>query len=455
MPTKPVDFVIVGGGLSGIACSLKLRAAGHETLLLESQAHLGGKVGAKEVGAASFETGPTMFTGNREVVWELLALLGLTGEAFPIPREVTLRYVVRKGHMRPLQPSPLFLARCLALSWAEKWEIATEAFRKAPPPANQEETVEAFCLRRFGPHVTHGVVSSMLSGIFATTPAKLGVNAALPVLSQWEKEAGSVLKGVIRQAKQAKNPRNGLWRLRKGMAQMGLAAQQQLPCWTNTEVQHLSFSPDGFCLQVLRDKKPLEVCAKALCLATDADAAAKLLETFLPQAAQTLRAFSHAPLAMVHWTEKHPGQSRLPGGIGFLASAHSGMFSLGTLFLGNYLEDGRGPRFVSFVGGTEFPERCFASEAQMHEGLQADLRQLTGGDMGQVDFIQRWPQAIGTPGVGHLQKINQLREAVRPFPMALAGSYCGAFAMHDAIRSGFEAAEVLHNKCPTTQGGPA
>ncbi|MCL2314046.1 MAG: protoporphyrinogen oxidase [Proteobacteria bacterium] len=453
MPPKPVDFAIIGGGLSGIACSLKLRAAGCSTLLLESQNRLGGKVGLREVGGLSFETGPTMFTGSRAVVWELLELLGLSEAAFPIPKEVTLRYVVRKGRMRPLQPSPLFLARCRALSWAEKWEIVREAFRPPSPPLGEEETVEAFCLRRFGPHVTHGVVSAMLSGIFATTPAKLGLLAALPALSQWEKEAGGVLKGVVAQAKQAQNPRNGLWSLHKGMAQLGLVAQQQLACWTHAEVQTLSFNNPGFCLRVLREGQPLEVCAKAVCLATEADAAAQLLKPFLPEAAQTLHAFSHAPLAMVHWSETCPKQSRLPKGIGFLACAHSGMFSLGTLFLGNYLKDGRGPRFVSFVGGTEFPQRVFASEAQMHEGLQGDLRQLTGGEVGQVDFIQRWPKAIGIPGLGHLQKIDKLHACLQAFPLALAGSYCGASAMHDAISSGFEAAKVLQQKFLQTQGG--
>jgi len=428
-----------------MACNLKLRAAGHSTLLLESQKNLGGKVGLKEEGGLSFETGPTMFTGSRAVVWELLELLKLEGEAFPIPREVTLRYVVRKGRMRPLQPSPFFLARCLALSWKEKWEIATEAFRKASPPGT-EESVEAFCLRRFGPHVAHGVVSTMLSGIFATTPAKLSVEAALPILPQWEKEAGSVLKGVIRQAKQAQNPRNGLWSLRGGMAQLGLVAQQQLPCWTNTEVEEVSFQNDGCMLRVLREGQPQTLWAKALCIATEADAAAQLVEPFLPDAAQSLRSFSHAPLAMVHWAENRPKESRLPGGIGFLASAHSGMFSLGTLFLGNYLQEGRGPRFVSFVGGTEFPERAEASEAQMHAGLQADLRQLTGGNMGRICYIQRWPKAIGIPGIGHLQKIKTLHAQTGPFPLVLAGSYCGASAMHDAIQSGFGAAEVLLQK---------
>jgi oxygen-dependent protoporphyrinogen oxidase len=443
---KPTDFVIVGGGLSGIACSLKLRAAGYEALLLESQGSLGGKVGIQKVGGLSFETGPTMFTGSRAVVWEFLELLGLKEAAFPIPKEVTLRYVVRKGHMRPLQPSPFFLARCRALSWKEKWEIATEAFRKAPPPPGKEETVEEFCLRRFGPHVTRGVVSTMLSGIFASTPDKLGVEAALPILSQWEKEAGSVLKGVIRHARQARNPRNGLWSLRGGMAQIGLAAEQQLPCWTNTEVQGLSFEGNVCKLQVLRDGQPLELWTKAVCLATDATAAATLVEPFLSEAAQTLRSLSHASLAMVHWREKQAGESRLPGGIGFLASAHSGMYSLGTLFLGNYLQDGRGSRFVSFVGGTEFPERALASEDKLHEGLQSDLRQLTGGRVGQVDFVQRWPKAIGIPSVGHLQKTAALHEQTRPFPVRLAGSYFGASSMHDAIQSGFAAAKALRHK---------
>jgi phytoene desaturase len=54
--------VIVGAGLGGLACALRLAAAGREVTVLEREASPGGRAGRLSLGGYEFDTGPTVLT---------------------------------------------------------------------------------------------------------------------------------------------------------------------------------------------------------------------------------------------------------------------------------------------------------------------------------------------------------------------------------------------------------
>lgn len=73
----PADrVVIVGAGLGGLACALRLAGAGREVTVVEREAHPGGRAGRLSLGGYEFDTGPTVLT-----MPDLLAeTLGAVGE---------------------------------------------------------------------------------------------------------------------------------------------------------------------------------------------------------------------------------------------------------------------------------------------------------------------------------------------------------------------------------------
>jgi phytoene desaturase len=73
----PADrVVIVGAGLGGLACALRLAGAGREVTVVEREAHPGGRAGRLTLGGYEFDTGPTVLT-----MPDLLAeTLGAVGE---------------------------------------------------------------------------------------------------------------------------------------------------------------------------------------------------------------------------------------------------------------------------------------------------------------------------------------------------------------------------------------
>ncbi len=69
--------VIVGAGLSGLACALHLAGAGREVTVLERDEHPGGRAGRLDIGDYRFDTGPTVLT-MPELLDEALAAVGET-----------------------------------------------------------------------------------------------------------------------------------------------------------------------------------------------------------------------------------------------------------------------------------------------------------------------------------------------------------------------------------------
>jgi phytoene desaturase len=69
--------VIVGAGLGGLACALRLAGAGREVTVVEREAHPGGRAGRLGLAGFEFDTGPTVLT-----MPDLLAeTLGAVGES--------------------------------------------------------------------------------------------------------------------------------------------------------------------------------------------------------------------------------------------------------------------------------------------------------------------------------------------------------------------------------------
>ncbi|TXT54529.1 MAG: Phytoene desaturase (lycopene-forming) [Candidatus Thorarchaeota archaeon] len=59
---KNKEIVVIGGGLGGLAASIRMQAAGHSVTLLEKRHQLGGRAGVFERKGYVFDTGPTILT---------------------------------------------------------------------------------------------------------------------------------------------------------------------------------------------------------------------------------------------------------------------------------------------------------------------------------------------------------------------------------------------------------
>lgn len=83
--SRPLDTVVIGGGVSGLATAALLAADGHQVTLLEAQSQLGGRAGSWESGGFRFDTGPSWYL-MPEVFDHFYRLMGTSAD-----EQLTLR----------------------------------------------------------------------------------------------------------------------------------------------------------------------------------------------------------------------------------------------------------------------------------------------------------------------------------------------------------------------------
>ncbi len=90
--------VVIGAGLGGLACALRLRAAGHDVTVYERADVVGGSLGRYERHGFRFDTGPSLLT-LPHVLADLFAVTGsaLADEVELVPLDPVVRHVFADG----------------------------------------------------------------------------------------------------------------------------------------------------------------------------------------------------------------------------------------------------------------------------------------------------------------------------------------------------------------------
>src|ERR1700731_3234640 len=187
--------VVIGAGISGLACAFRLQQLGIPVLILEASAKAGGAISTVRRNGFVFEAGPQCPRFPKSV-WTLVRELGLQ-EEFIAGDSRAKRYILRNGklHRAPFSASGLLTTSLVGLK--SKYSLLSEVFRHSHPPSREESLAE-FVDRKFGAEVLDYLVDPFISTIFFGDPHKMGMYSAFPALVEWEQSRGSVVRGAIR-----------------------------------------------------------------------------------------------------------------------------------------------------------------------------------------------------------------------------------------------------------------
>lgn len=199
------DVVVIGAGLTGLTCAMRLVELGKDVELLEKADRLGGLMQTDVVDGFVMEQGPGTGTLKYPEVAELFDRLGSKCRLETASAASGSRLIWKGNRFVPL-PSGLLSAITTPLfSWKDKFRILGEPWRKMG--TNPNESVGELAERRLGKSFVDYAVDPFLSGVYASDPYKLPTRLALPKLYNLEKNYGSFVKGHIQLMKRTKTER--------------------------------------------------------------------------------------------------------------------------------------------------------------------------------------------------------------------------------------------------------
>ena len=459
------DSIIIGAGLTGLVAAYKLKQLGRDVLLIESGSRAGGVIYSYTDNGFLIETGAKSFRGTDEML-DLIEELGLTVElATADPRAPA--YVYSGGELQAVPMNPAALVKTKLLSTSAKFRLLKEPFvsranssgtifQIVPTDSSArdnlencptfEESIASFVSRRLGKEVLDNLVAPFLSGVFAGDPERLSVLACFPKLAGFEAEAGSILLGALKSARQKREkPKRSLrpYRLcsfRSGMKALPLRLAERLgdDLLTERRVTSVRQSSSGYELIVEHRGEKLQFSCSSLIVATPAFAAAELLRSVAPELAELLAEIPYASLASVPLAYRTEQITRRLDGFGFLAPRHAGLRTLGSIW-NSFLFADRAPTgwtlTTNFIGGATDPEAATLGDDELVQTVHNDLKRVLGitGDPQPLP-ITRYQQAIPQYEIGHAARVVKLETALHNHAgLRLVGNYLGGVSIGDCV----------------------
>jgi oxygen-dependent protoporphyrinogen oxidase len=444
--------VVIGAGLSGLACAHRLNQLGAEVTVLESADRPGGLLGTIRKDGFLFESGPQSFQ-TTEILLDLIRELGIESELQRADSRAA-RYILLHGRLRKIPTSPQALLSSSLLGPRSRWKILSEPFRKTSPPA-AEESVGAFARRKFGNEILEYLVAPFVSGVYAGDPEELSLKAAFPSLHDWEREYGSVLRGAKKaRARKGSNEPESLCSFQQGVATLpdAIAAKLGHRLQANTRAVSMNrLGPAGNETHEVRiesSESSATIQAAAVVLATPAYVAAQIIASISAQLAQMLSGVAYAPVAVVAAGYYQQQVGELMSGFGFLVPRTETLHTLGTVW-NSSLFPGRAPRgavtLTSFTGGATNPGIADAPEEEIAKVIQSEnecILKIIGSPVASA--VWKHPRALPQYNLGHGHVVEAIRDMERKIPgIFFAGNYLEGPSVGKCVENGFRTAEVV------------
>lgn len=436
---------IIGAGISGLTLAYELQRLGIDYHLWEAAGEPGGYVqsrrstGPNDGQTYLRELGPNSLLGDADLLrW--LDKLGLTPDmAFSKPVSKA-RYIFRDGQYRQLPSGPPSLLFGNFFSWKTKWAILRERTNKTTSPKG--ETLAQFFRRRFSDEIVDYALTPFVAGIYAGDPEQLLVSETFPLLLTYERDYGSVLRGLIKNQSTAGGTaigRRQSFSFRDGMQTLPNALAAQLTQLSLSDpVERIEQVSDGWQINSVTGTQTVDL----LVLAVGTDAAARLLghaslNDRYSDFAEALRRVEYPPMTAVHSAYKRADVRHPLNGLGGLNPKKEGRFAAGHIWSSSVF-DGRCPTdevlFTTFVGGVGSADNARLPDDVMFREVHQELASAFGISAAEPVFrsIYRWERAI-PQYTEQIVAVKRFVQAVEADNLLVCANWYGGLSLSDCL----------------------
>lgn len=446
---KRTDVIIIGAGVSGLSCALKLQQCGIDFTLLEGSERLGGVVRSERNKGFLCEYGPNTLRVSSPEVEDLLKYTGALEVALETSAVAKKRFVLQDARLRPLPASFWQFLTTDVISRDAKLRLLQEF--SIPKGDDPEESVSSFVKRRLGDEILTEMVGPFISGIYAGDPERLIVRQCFPQLYDLEQKNGSIFKGLLASVFR----KNKSKKVKTRMLSWSGGLEELISILSRPILKHITSSAE---VETIFEKRgDYEIMtnqgvyhAKHVVVATTSTSAANILKSLSPHAI-TLDAMPYAPVVVVHLGYPREAVGHALDGFGVLVSRARKLRILGALFSSS-LFPGRAPDgqvlLTCFMGGAldsaALDLRDDDLQAMIHTELEAPL-----GLKSEPVFrnVLRWSKAIPQYEAGY-DTVVQTRDSLQQeyAGLYLIGSYLQGVSLQDCMLNGIRVAETINSK---------
>ena len=459
--------LVIGAGLSGLACAFDLLRAGRDVELLEAAPRAGGVVGTIEREGYRFELGPHTLQASSEHFRRLCGDLGIADRLVasrPASRE---RYLWHAGALRALPSSLGSAITTPLLSLRAKLRIATEFFRRYQPPADgSEPDMESFVTDRLGREAALRLGGSFVRGVYAAELKELGAASAFPRMYHAALEHGGLVRGLALKKKKESEPLPGPTVPRMDLLSFPGGLQELVDALARALGARLHLAEGALAIEHVGDLWRVRTAqgmreAPELVLALPALAALELLRGAGIAASElaTLSSVRHGNVVLVNTGYARADLPAFPRGFGFLvpppeAGSGPGPLVLGMIFASNLFE-GRAPEgcvsIAGFYRGAELEaldEGARIAQAGRDLALALGLREAP---LPRVGASWSWKNVIPRYSPGHRARVRALHAALltQAPGLHLAGPWVDGVSVDMVIARGRTVARAIVDGKPS------
>jgi oxygen-dependent protoporphyrinogen oxidase len=496
-------ILIVGGGISGLACAWELSHALPDAAitLLDAADRPGGKLRREPVAGVALDVGAESMLARRPEALDLISEVGLDLDV--VHPATTSASIWSRGDLHPMPrgtlmgiPSPASSA--LGILTAD--EVARAQAEEPWPSAELDDvSVGDYVATRLGDAVVDRLVEPLLGGVYAGQARLLSLRACLPQVFEAARRGASLtatagagpaaalettdqvepapvfaglVGGVGRLAEVLTESLRGrgvtirsgtivreLHREPVARAASGLAGTAAAHGDPGAAGSPGGVGPlggggatGGWSVVVGPQPRPERLFADAVVLATPAAATGRLVAPHLPDAARALREIDYASMAIITLAvaAEGPGVVPLPGS-GFLVPAVEGRTIKASTFSSTkwrWTAEAAGD--LSFLRASvgRFGETTDLQrpDDELVAIAVAEISEALGHQLPRIvdTHVQRWGGALPQYTVGHVDRVARIRAEVAGAPgLELAGAAYGGVGVPACIASGRAAAQAV------------
>jgi oxygen-dependent protoporphyrinogen oxidase len=457
------SVVVVGAGISGLSLAFRLQQAAPwaDITVLERGSRPGGVIWTARRDDFQLEESANGFLDNKPSTLALCRDLGLESRLVAAsPEAARHRFILLGDRLKRLPAGLADLARTDLLSWRGKLRLLGERWR-APAPGLEEESVDAFARRRAGDEVADVLADAIVTGIYAGDPTLLSAPACFPRLVQYEREFGSVMKGMARAARQRRHEagdsadtRVRMRSFREGLRLLVETVSERLkrPPEFGVAVRRVERTSTGSWL--LAGDGAESRLADAVVLACPAPEQAAILADLDRELAERIAGIPYNRIAVVALGYRREDVPARLDAFGYITPERSRRDLLGVQYCSSIFPDRAPPGFVllrAMGGGWHRGELVDWDDDRLLAAVRQDLDRALGiAAEPRFHAIVRWPRAIPQYHLGHLERVAWIEaRATRHAGLFLGGNAYHGVALNDCT----EQAERIAGRVAAFFGG--